>query len=60
MTDPDPVPLAPAVTDNQEEAPLVAVQLQPPGIVTVTVPVPEVEDTDCVAGDTVDVHETPA
>ena len=47
---PPPLPLAPAVIVNHESL-LAAVQLHPPGAVTVVDPVPPVEPSDCDVGD---------
>src|SRR5207247_10959905 len=57
--DPLPVPLAPAAIVIHVSV-VVAVHEQPAGAVTVTVPDPPPTATACVAGDSVEVHGTPA
>jgi hypothetical protein len=52
VTLPGPEPLAPAVIAIQETE-LDAVQAHPAGVVTPTVPVPALVDTDAVVGATV-------
>ena len=56
---PLPEPLAPPVMLNQLAA-SVAVQLQPPGAVTVTLPVPPALVSAIVVGDTVNAQAAPA
>jgi hypothetical protein len=56
---PLPDPLPPLVTTSQL-ALEVAVQAQPPGALTVTLPVPPLLDSAIVVGDTVNVQATPA
>jgi hypothetical protein len=58
-TDPLPLPDAPDVIVSHV-ALLVLVQVQPAGDVTVTVPVPPVDATDCEVGEMLEVHGTPA
>jgi hypothetical protein len=59
VTVPAPLPLPPALI-VAHDALLVAVQLQPIGAVTGTVPVPAVATTLAEAGEIVGVHAAPA
>lgn len=58
-TVPSPLPVAPDVIVTHEFA-VVAVQSQPPGAVTVTVPLPPAAGTACDVGVIVTSHEMPA
>jgi hypothetical protein len=59
LTEPLPAPDAPAVTVSQLSL-LTAVQAQPAGAVTVTVPVPPFDTTLCDVGEIVSVQVMPA